>query len=204
LFFQRKTAAPFLTIASILTLGLFFTACGGSSDSQGFSKTGKFEWKSFLDDIVTQMLRSQIQQTMAGLFQMPSLGGSGGSAGAVGGLISGGGIGGGSSSSSSGGIFGGLGDLAGDVVDGIGDFFGGFFATGGNLSRGKFGVVGEAGPELISGPATVTPLGGGGSQQVTYNINAVDAQSFKQMIARDPKFLFAVTEEGRRNLPQYR
>ena len=31
----------FLTIASILTVGLFFTACGGSSDAQGFSKTGK-------------------------------------------------------------------------------------------------------------------------------------------------------------------
>ena len=31
----------FLTIASILTIGLFFTACGGSSDKQGFSKSGK-------------------------------------------------------------------------------------------------------------------------------------------------------------------
>jgi len=33
----------FLTIASILTVGLFFTACGGanSSSSEGFSKSGK-------------------------------------------------------------------------------------------------------------------------------------------------------------------
>jgi hypothetical protein len=39
---------------------------------------------------------------------------------------------------------------------------------------------------------------------VTYNINAVDAMSFKQMVAQDPSFLFAVTEQGRRTLPQTR
>jgi hypothetical protein len=44
-------------------------------------------------------------------------------------------------------------------------------------------------------------LGMGGSTSVTYNINAVDAMSFKQMIAKDPSFLYAVTEQGRRTLP---
>ena len=31
----------FLKIASILSVALFFTACGGSSDSKGFTKSGK-------------------------------------------------------------------------------------------------------------------------------------------------------------------
>jgi Flp pilus assembly pilin Flp len=31
---------------------------------------------------------------------------------------------------------------------------------------------------------------------VTYNINAVDAKSFKQMIAADPSFIYAVTMQG--------
>lgn len=83
-----------------------------------------------------------------------------------------------------------------------GNLFGGFFATGGQIPAGRFGVVGEAGPELVSGPANVTPDIGGSN--VTYNINAVDAQSFQQLVARDPQFIFAVTEQGRRSLPQTR
>jgi len=81
--------------------------------------------------------------------------------------------------------------------------FAGFFANGGLIPSGKFGVVGENGPELISGPANITPmdgLGGGGSQ-VIYNINAVDAPSFKAMIARDPGFIHAVAQQGARKVP---
>jgi hypothetical protein len=33
-----------------------------------------------------------------------------------------------------------------------------FFAKGGRLASGEVGVVGEAGPELITGPAKITPL----------------------------------------------
>jgi lambda family phage tail tape measure protein len=100
--------------------------------------------------------------------------------------------------------------LAGNVTGAIGGLlsgkgFAGFFASGGNIPAGQFGVVGEKGPEIVNGPATVTPMrpGGGGTQNVTYNINAVDASSFKQLVARDPAFLFAVTEEGRRGLPSF-
>ena len=81
--------------------------------------------------------------------------------------------------------------------------FAGFFANGGLIPSGKFGVVGENGPELVSGPANITPmdgLGGGGSQ-VIYNINAVDAPSFKAMIARDPGFIHAVAQQGARKVP---
>lgn len=86
-----------------------------------------------------------------------------------------------------------------DTVSSIGKFFGGFFANGGMIPAGKFGIVGERGPELALGPTAISPMGGGGS--VTYNINAVDAQSFKELVARDPQFLFAVTEQGRKSLP---
>ena len=40
------------------------------------------------------------------------------------------------------------------------------------------------GTDLVS----VAPMGGG-STSVTYNINAVDAASFKQMLAQDPSFI---------------
>lgn len=100
--------------------------------------------------------------------------------------------------------------LTGNLLGGIGSLFGGskggfagFFANGGNIPAGQFGVVGERGPELVSGPANVTPMDGIGGGDITYNINAVDALSFKQMIARDPQFIYAVTEEGRRGLPSY-
>lgn len=50
-----------------------------------------------------------------------------------------------------GGSAGGAGALAS-----IGSFFAGFFDNGGNIPSGKFGVVGEKGPELVRGPVNVT------------------------------------------------
>ena len=93
--------------------------------------------------------------------------------------------------------------FGGGSTGGGGSMFAGFFANGGTIPGGQFGVVGERGPELVSGPATVTPLAQGGGS-VTYNINAVDAASFKQLVARDPEYLFAVTEQGRKSLPRNR
>jgi len=85
----------------------------------------------------------------------------------------------------------------------IDDFFGGFFANGGTLPRGQFGVVGERGPELVTGPAQITPLDGlGGAQYVTYNINAVDARSFKDLLARDPSYIHALAQQGGRREPR--
>jgi lambda family phage tail tape measure protein len=77
------------------------------------------------------------------------------------------------------------------------------YANGGMIGGNGPVLVGERGPEIISGAAgrIVTPnnqLGGG---TVTYNINAVDAMSFKQMIAQDPSFIYALTEQGRRSVP---
>ena len=88
----------------------------------------------------------------------------------------------------------------------FGDLFAGFFANGGHIPAGKVGIAGEAGPELISGPATVTSANStagmlGGSTYVTYNINALDSRSFEQRLSERPEFIFALTEAGRRKIP---
>jgi len=98
-------------------------------------------------------------------------------------------------------IMGSIRSAAGRVGDFFGGFsfsnpFAGFFAKGGFIPKGQFGVVGEAGPELVSGPAQVTPMSQMQPQQVTYNINAVDASSFRALLARDPSFVHAVVQRG--------
>jgi tape measure domain-containing protein len=61
--------------------------------------------------------------------------------------------------------------LFGGGVSGGGLGFAGLFANGGSIPGGQFGLVGERGPEFISGPATITPLNsgrsGGGNVHVT-------------------------------------
>ncbi len=99
-----------------------------------------------------------------------------------------------------GGVFGSGGGGGGGGGNFLGNLFAGFFANGGFIPGGKFGVVGERGPELVGGPANVTPLGG--AAMVTYNINAVDAASFKSMIARDPAFIHAVATQGAKSIPR--
>lgn len=42
------------------------------------------------------------------------------------------------------------------LLSGVAGMFAGFFDAGGNIPSGKVGIVGEYGPELVSGPATVT------------------------------------------------
>ena len=84
----------------------------------------------------------------------------------------------------------------------------GAFADGGFLPSGKIGLVGENGPELITGPGRITPMEdvnfGGGTTNVTYNISAVDARSFQQLVAEDPGFIHAVAEYGGRQVPRRR
>ena len=80
----------------------------------------------------------------------------------------------------------------------------GFLASGGPASSNQAYIVGERGPEMFvpNVNGTVVPngqLGGGGN--VTYNISAVDAKSFQALVARDPQFIHAVAEAGRRTLP---
>jgi phage-related minor tail protein len=100
---------------------------------------------------------------------------------------------------------GGGGSGGGNIFSSIGKLFG--FADGGSIPLGRPVLVGERGPEVFvpSSNGTVVPnyaLGSG--QSVVYNINAVDAASFKAMIARDPSFIHAVATQGGRMLPQGR
>jgi hypothetical protein len=44
-------------------------------------------------------------------------------------------------------------------------------------------------------------VNGGGQTVVNYNIQAVDASSFRSLVAKDPSFIYAVTEQGRRSQP---
>ena len=61
------------------------------------------------------------------------------------------------------------GGLLGSLFGGLFNGFKGFFAEGGTIPAGAWGIAGERGPELITGPATVTPPGkmGGGSSSVS-------------------------------------
>lgn len=198
---------------------LFRTATSGMEEAiVGFARTGKFEFSNFMDMMLEELLRSQVQQLFANMLggmqnsMRVASSSSGGGGNIFDSLISGiGNIFGSSGqtppfvpstkSSSSGSFFGSVGNIVSDVVSGIGDFFGGFFANGGSLAAGKFGVVGERGPEFISGPATITPMGMGGVTNVTYNIVANDAASFREMVARDPSFIYAVSQQGAKSIP---
>ena len=150
---------------------IFEQATQGMEDAiVRFVKTGKFNFKDLINDLLTTLLRSRIQELFARIF-----GGAGARSNAPG-----------------------LFDILGSVAGSLGKFVG-FKGDGGMIGRGEYGIAGERGPELITGPANVTPLMG---SQVTYNINAVDAASFQELLARDPQFLFAVSETGRQSLPQ--
>jgi lambda family phage tail tape measure protein len=91
---------------------------------------------------------------------------------------------------------------SGGIVSSFGKLLG--FASGGTIPNDAPVLVGENGPEIISGAGgrVVTPNNQlGGSTHITYNISAVDAPSFQALVASDPRFIYAVTEMGRRGLP---
>jgi lambda family phage tail tape measure protein len=86
------------------------------------------------------------------------------------------------------------------------------FANGGSLMAGMPAIVGERGPELFipSSAGKIVANNQLGNQAqvinnaVTYQIQAVDAASFRQLVAREPSFIYAVTEQGRRSQPSRR
>lgn len=101
------------------------------------------------------------------------------------------------------------------AIVGLASIFG--FAAGGQVMADTPIIVGERGPEMFvpRSAGTIVPnnaLGGMasssnegvGQTMVTYNIQAVDAQSFRSLVARDPSFIYAVTEQGRRSQPTRR
>ena len=138
-----------------------------------FAKTGKWEWRNFVNSIVEELLRSQIRTLMAQVFNLNRGVNTGGGGGGL---------------------------LGGAIIPG-------FLAKGGPATANKPYIVGEKGPELfVPGTSgTVVPNNAlVGNTSVTYNINAVDAMSFKQMIAADPSFIYAVTQQGAKSVPSTR
>jgi phage-related minor tail protein len=104
------------------------------------------------------------------------------------------------------------------IVAAIGGPLGSLFgmANGGPVQGSTPIIVGERGPELfvpqsagkiisnsaLKGSGSNTGgTSGGGSTVVNYNIQAVDASSFRSLVAKDPSFIYAVTEPGRRSQP---
>jgi hypothetical protein len=64
------------------------------------------------------------------------------------------------------------------LISGASSLFGGFFADGGRLGANKFGITGENGPEIVTGPANITPMDQiGGGPSVTINLNTIDSRS---------------------------
>jgi phage-related minor tail protein len=78
-------------------------------------------------------------------------------------------------------------------------------AVGGPVMPRTAYMVGERGPEMFipNGAGSIVPNHAmGGGAQVTYNIQAVDARSFKELVARDPEFIYSVTQVGARRIPR--
>ena len=94
--------------------------------------------------------------------------------------------------------------LGGGAANPIASIFGGFRQNGGPVTQGRAYVVGEAGPEVFvprgDGEIVANGRSGGGSSNNTYNINAVDAASFEQLVARNPSFISNVVQRGNRQL----
>lgn len=138
-----------------------------------FAKTGKFEFKNFVNSMLEELLRSQVRQMMAQIFNIGSMGGASGSGG------------------------------GGGLLSSIGNLLG--FANGGVIPTNRPVLVGERGPEIISGASgrVVTPNSqiGLGTTNVVYNISAVDARSFKDLVAQDPSFIYAITQQGAKGIP---
>jgi hypothetical protein len=110
-----------------------------------------------------------------------------------------------------GGAFNGIVDFGKNLLGGVVDFFtGSLFADGGYIKPGTVGIVGEAGAELVSGPANVMSardtagvLGGGQGVNINFNIQAVDAKGIDQLLIERKTLIAdvvrdAVSSSGRR------
>lgn len=69
----------------------------------------------------------------------------------------------------------GFGGMGGVTVGGMS--FGGFYADGGHLGSGKWGIAGENGPEIIRGPANITPMDRMGAGSPQMNVTVINNSS---------------------------
>jgi lambda family phage tail tape measure protein len=155
---------------------LFQTLTTGFEDAWvKFVKTGKLSFKDLVNSMIADLARAQARNLFASLF----------------------------------GPVGSNNNLSGPASAALLGLPG--YAAGGMIPANQLSVVGEKGPELFipKTSGTIIPnnmLSAGspaglGNTSVTYNINAVDALSFKSMIARDPSFIHAVAMQGAKGTP---
>ncbi len=85
--------------------------------------------------------------------------------------------------------------------------FAGLFADGGSIDAGKWGVVGEAGAEVVAGPAAVTPwdklpasAAQGSTQVINFNVSSPDAPSFARSETQMAALLSRAVSRGQRNM----
>lgn len=179
--------------------------------AEGLAK-GKLSLNSFkdffnniLDDILTAIIQKNITDPLVAQLT--------GALGGMGGGSSGSGFLGNIASSLFSGGGGGGGNFFGNIWSGITSFFGGFFADGGYLPSGKYGIAGEAGPEIIKGPADVVPMnqlnmGNGEGREpltVNFNINAIDTRTGTEFLMQNkPQIIGMVSQaynkQGRRGV----
>jgi len=168
-----------------------------------FVTSGKFSFGDFARSVIMDLekilLKAALVQTLqTGMSAMgistASIGGLGASLGS---LL---GFGGGSAGTGGGGAISDAGIGGGGIV---------MAAGGGDVGYGQMAIVGEQGPELIRGPASVSNasqtasmMGGGGDTHFhNYNIQAVDAKSVAQLFYENRQTMFGMTEQARRELP---
>jgi lambda family phage tail tape measure protein len=151
---------------------------GMTNALDSFVRTGKLNFKQLAMSIIADILRIQLQANMSPLFN------SSGTGGFLSSLLK----------------FFPRGGNAGNISYAESPL--GFsipaFAAGGIVNKPTIGLIGEAGPEAV------VPLGQMRPAVVNYNISAVDAASFRALVARDPQFIYNITEQGRRSQPSRR
>lgn len=105
-----------------------------------------------------------------------------------------------------GGLFGAVQALFGGGAGGGSPSFAGLFAGGGTVPAGQWGIVGEKGAEIVSGPASVTPVGAlprsrgaAAHQTITVNVTTPDAPSFARSEHQVTAMLARAVGRGGRN-----
>ena len=98
-----------------------------------------------------------------------------------------------------------LGDTGGigGVLSGLGSSFGGFFAKGGTLKAGKFGIVGENGPEFAfagSRPMQISPNQSMSPINIHMNISTPDVGGFRHSQGQITAQMARAMQKARRNL----
>jgi phage-related protein len=139
-------------------------------------------WKSTLSSLIQDSLSGT--NKLSGIFSN-LFGGSGGGGGGIFDIL------GSIFFPSSGGLsLPGLGGPAGGPIP--------LLADGGTLGAGKLGIAGEAGPELISGPATVTPMDeiGGSKPAVNITIQAIDTQTGTEFLLKNKKQIEGIIQHA--------